>query len=136
MRGAVEDIALQNKQSRIVTISTFLYGFFGRNGKSLTTEKVIEGVFADRDSENEYSKNDYESEAETETETEKESEEEESGEQITGNARQESNNANVQDNIRRGMTSIGRGVRTRVGLLNAVQKRPSKQQEQAMLLEK
>ena len=68
---------------------------------------MIEGVFADRDSKNEYSKNDYESEAETETETEKESEEEESGEQITGNARQESNNANVQDNIRRGMASIG-----------------------------
>ena len=42
--------------------------------KSLTTEEVIEGVFADRDSENE-----YESEAVTETETEA-SEEEESGE--------------------------------------------------------
>ena len=51
--------------------------------------------------ENEYSENEYESEAETEKETEEELEEEESGEQITGNARQESNNANVQDNIRR-----------------------------------
>ena len=39
-----------------------------RHKKSLTTEEVIEGVFADRDSENE-----YESEAEMETETEEES---------------------------------------------------------------
>ena len=44
-----------------------------RHKKSLTTEEVIEGVFADRDSENEYSENEYESEAEMETETEEES---------------------------------------------------------------
>ena len=42
-----------------------------RHEKFLTT--VIEGIFADRDSENEYSENEYESEAETETETEEES---------------------------------------------------------------
>ena len=85
-----------------------------RHEKFLTT--VIEGIFADRDSENEYSENEYESEAEAETETEEESEEEQSGEQITGNDRQESNNANMQDNIRRGMASIGQGVRTHGGL--------------------
>ena len=73
---------------------------------------------------------------ETETETEEESEEEQCGGKITGNARQESNNANVQDNIRRGMASIGRGIRTRGGLHNAVQKRLSKQQERTMLEEK
>ena len=107
-----------------------------RHKKSLTTEEVIEGVFADRDSENAYSENEYKSEAETETKTEKEFEEEGSWEQITGILRKESNYANVQDNIRRGMASIGRGVRTRGGLRNAVWKRPSKQQEQTMLEEK
>ena len=80
-----------------------------RHEKFLTT--VIEGIFADRDSENE-----YESEVETETETEEESEEEESGEQIIGNDRQESYKTNMQDNIRRGMASIGQGVRTHGGL--------------------
>ena len=110
--------------------------YSARHKKSLTIEEVIEGVFADRDLENEYSESQYGSEAETETETEEESEEDESGEQITGNARQESNNANGQDNIRRGMASIGQGVRTRGGLRNAVQKRLSKQQEQVMLKKK
>lgn len=51
-----------------------------RPKKYLTTEEVIEGVFANRDSENEYLQNQYESEPETETETEEVSEEEESGE--------------------------------------------------------
>ena len=98
-----------------------------RHEKYLITEEAIESVLADRGSDNE-----YESEAEMETETEEEPEEEESGEKITGNARQGSDNANVQDNIKRGIASIGQGVRTHGGLRNAVRKRLSKQQEQAM----
>ena len=98
-----------------------------RHEKYLITEEVIEGVFADRGADDE-----YESEVEMETETEEKPEEEESGEKITGNAGQESNNANVQDNIKRGMASIGQEVRTHGGLRNAVRKRPSKQQEQVM----
>ena len=42
----------------------------------------------------------------------------------------------MQNDIRRGKASIGWGVRTHVGLHNAVQKRPFKQQEQAKLEEK
>ena len=98
-----------------------------RHEKYLITEEVIEGVFADRGADNE-----YESEVEMETETEEKPEEEESGEKITGNVGQESNNANVQDNIKRGMASIGQEVRTHGELRNAVRKRPSKQQEQVM----
>ena len=37
-----------------MTIFTFSYGFFGKK-KKIFTEEGIEGVFADRDSENEYS---------------------------------------------------------------------------------
>ena len=86
----------------MLQFSHFHMVFSGRHKKPLNTEGVIEGGFADRDSESEYS----ESEVETKTESEKE----ESGKQITGNSRQERHNAIVQDHIRRGRVSKWQSV--------------------------
>ena len=57
-----------NKNVEVLQFSHFHMASSARHKKSLTTEEMIEGVFADRDSENEYG-----SEAEMETETEEES---------------------------------------------------------------
>ena len=65
-----------NEKVEVLQFSRFHMASSARHKKSLTTEEVIEGVFADRDSENAYSENEYKSEAETETKTEKEFEEE------------------------------------------------------------